>query len=51
MACEQAIRLNSIGYRVVKSILEAGVRNLPDQLTLRLGNKQHENLRGARFYH
>ncbi|MFN8555581.1 MAG: IS21 family transposase [Candidatus Obscuribacterales bacterium] len=51
MACEQAIRLNSIGYRVVKSILEAGVRNLPDQLTLRLGNKPHENLRGARFYH
>jgi hypothetical protein len=51
LACTQAIRLNSIGYRVVKSILQAGVRSMPDQLTLRLGNKIHENLRGARYYH
>ncbi len=51
MACAQAIRLNSIGYRVVKTILQAGVRNMPQQLMLRLGNKQHENLRGASDYH
>jgi transposase len=51
LACAQAIRLNSIGYRVVKSILQAGVHQMPDQLTLRLGNNIHENLRGARYYH
>lgn len=50
LACTQAIRLDSIGYRVVKSILQAGVRNMPEQLTLRLGNKIHENLRGAKYY-
>lgn len=50
-ACIQAIRLGSVGYRVVKSILQAGVKNMPEQLTLRLGNKEHENLRGAKYYH
>lgn len=50
LACMQAIRLQSIGYRVIKSILNAGVRNLPQQITLRLGDIQHENLRGSEHY-
>lgn len=51
LACIQAIRLQAIGYRVVKNILQGGVRNLPEQLTLRLGNIEHENLRGSNYYH
>jgi transposase len=50
LACMQAIRLQSIGYRVIKGILKAGVRNLPQQITLRLGDIQHENLRGSKHY-
>jgi transposase len=50
LACLQAIRLQSIGYRVIKGILKAGVKNLPEQITLRLGDIQHENLRGATQY-
>jgi hypothetical protein len=50
LACTQAIRLQSIGYRVIKGILKAGVRNLPEQITLRLGDIQHENLRGSKQY-
>lgn len=51
LACIQAIRLHAIGYRVIKNILQAGVRNLPEQLTLRLGNIEHENIRGSEYYH
>lgn len=51
LACMQAIRLQSIGYRVIKKILQGGVRSLPEQLTLRIGNIQHENLRGSDYYH
>ena len=51
LACIQAIRLQSIAYRVIKNILLGGVRNLPEQLTLRIGNIQHENLRGSDYYH
>jgi len=50
LACAQAIRLQSIGYRVIKNILKAGVKNLPEQITLRLGDIQHENLRGSEQY-
>jgi len=50
LACSQAIRLQSIGYRVIKGILKAGVRNLPEQITLRLGDIPHENLRGSKQY-
>ena len=50
LACTQAIHLQSIGYRVIKGILKAGVRNLPEQITLRLGDIQHENLRGSEQY-
>ena len=50
LACTQAVRLQTIGYRVVKSVLTAGVKNLPDQLTLRIGNIDHENLRGSDYY-
>ncbi len=51
LACIQAIRLQTIGYRVIKNILEAGVKTLPEQLTLRVENIQHENLRGSDNYH
>jgi len=51
LACIQAIRLQSIGYRIIKNILHGGVRSLPEQLTLRIGNIQHENLRGSDYYH
>ncbi|RTL37352.1 MAG: hypothetical protein EKK48_24055 [Candidatus Melainabacteria bacterium] len=50
LACTQAIRLQSIGYRVVKNILLAGVKSLPEQLTLRIGNIDHENIRGSEYY-
>ena len=51
LACIQAIRLQTIGYRVVKNILKAGVKNLPEQITLRIGNIEHENIRGSKYYH
>tara|TARA_B100000683_G_C12491122_1_gene554582 strand:+ start:485 stop:2011 length:1527 start_codon:yes stop_codon:yes gene_type:complete len=51
LACSHAIRLESIGYRVVKSLLQSDVHDLPEQLSIRLGNKQHKNLRGADYYH
>lgn len=51
LACIQAIRLQTIGYRVIKNILQTGVRNLPEQLTLRVGNIEHENIRGSEYYH
>lgn len=51
LACIQAIRLQTIGYRVIKNLLRAGVRNLPEQLTLRIGNIEHENIRGSKYYH
>jgi len=51
LACIQAIRLQSIGYRVIKNILKADVNQLPEQLTLRIGNIEHENLRGSKYYH
>jgi transposase len=51
LACAQAIRLQSIGYRVIKNILKAGVKNLPQQITMRLGNINHDNLRGSKYYH
>ena len=51
LASIQAIRLQVVGYRVIKNILKAGVRNLPEQLTLRLGNIEHENIRGSEYYH
>jgi hypothetical protein len=51
LASIQAIRLQTISYRVIKNLLEAGVRNLPQQITLRLGNIDHENLRGPKIYH
>lgn len=50
LACGHAVRLNTIGYRVIKTILEAGVHSLPEQLILRLGNIQHANLRGPEYY-
>jgi hypothetical protein len=50
LACGHAVRLNTIGYRVIKAILEAGVHSLPEQLILRLGNIQHTNLRGPEYY-
>lgn len=51
LASIQAIRLQTIGYRVIKKLLLTGVRNLPEQLTLRIGNIQHENIRGSKHYH
>lgn len=51
LACIQAIRLQTIGYRVIKNILKADVKNLPEQLTLRIGNIDHENIRGSKYYH
>lgn len=51
LACIQAIRLQSVGYKVVKNILKKGVKSLPPQLTIRLGNIPHENLRGPKRYH
>ena len=51
LACIQAIRLQSIGYRVIKNILKTGVRNLPQQIIMRLGNIHHDNLRGSKYYH
>lgn len=51
LACIQAIRLQSIGYRIIKNILKADVKKLPEQLTLRIGNIEHENIRGSKHYH
>lgn len=51
LACIQAIRLQSVGYKVVKNILKAGVKSLPPQMTIRIGNIPHENLRGPKRYH
>jgi len=50
LACGHAVRLNTIGYRVIRSILETGVHSLPEQLILRLGNIQHTNIRGPEYY-
>lgn len=51
LACTQAIHLQSIGYRVIKNILITGVNTLPEQITLRLGNIEHQNIRGSKYYH
>ena len=51
LACIQAIRLQTVGYRVVKNLLKAGVRTLPQQMTMRIGNIPHANLRGPKRYH
>ncbi|MBX9690957.1 MAG: IS21 family transposase, partial [Cyanobacteria bacterium] len=45
-ACHHALRLNSPGYRVVKSILESGVEKLPAQLQVELPKVLHPNIRG-----
>jgi len=51
LACSHAVHLQTVGYRVIKSILERGVHSMPEQLSLRLGNNSHENLRGPDTYH
>ncbi len=51
LACGHALRLGAVGYRVIRNILEAGVRSLPEQMSLRLGNIQHPNIRGPEYFH
>ena len=45
-ACGHALLLSSPGYRVVKSILERGIENLPKQMPLELTRVSHPNIRG-----
>jgi hypothetical protein len=45
-ACHHALTLNSPGYKVVKTILERGVDNLPTQLPLDFPKVSHPNIRG-----
>ncbi len=50
LACAHAIRLSTVGYRLIRTILEAGVHTLSEQLILRLGDIQHDNRRGPEYY-
>ena len=46
VACHHALLLRSPAYRVVKSILERGIENLPKQLPVEISHISHPNIRG-----
>lgn len=49
-ACKYALSIGCPSYKVVKSLLEHGVENLPEQLSLELANIDHSNIRGPEHF-
>ncbi len=50
VACRYAIGIGCPSYKVIKSILEHGVENLPTQLPLELAGIDHSNIRGPEHF-
>jgi hypothetical protein len=50
LACDHAIKLGCPGYKMIKSILQLGVENLPEQLSLDLATITHTNIRGPEHF-
>lgn len=50
VACKYAIGIGCPTYKLVKSILEQGVENLPEQLSLELAGITHCNIRGPEHF-
>jgi hypothetical protein len=51
VACRPAIELNAIYYRHVRDILENGRDLVPQASPNPWSSPQHENVRGATYYH
>jgi len=49
-ACKHALSLNAPGYRVVKLVLETGLDQMPEQLSMDLSMLSHANIRGPNHY-
>lgn len=52
-ACQRALITGAVGYRHIESILKHGLdqQDLPEQQDLELALPQHDNLRGASYFH
>lgn len=49
-ACKHALSLGNPSYRLVKTLLQYGLENLPEQLSINLAGITHPNIRGPEHF-